>query len=240
MEPYVADKRVIYQYQNETCSTITTDDDWGKRFLAETRAKKINIASAPAELKNIAPRIPGNHNKQNLILAGLALTELGVPLPFIVDALEQFPGIEHRLECFREQDGTRYYNDSAATIPEAAAAALSALSGTAYTVFITGGTDKELDFTPLAAACDKARSVILLAGTGTDKLIPLLTQNRVPYHGPFDTLDQAIQAAVSLAAASAPPRAILFSPGCTSFGMFANEFDRGRQFKAAVNRIPAR
>jgi UDP-N-acetylmuramoylalanine--D-glutamate ligase len=231
MEPYVADKRVIYRYQDELCATVTTDDDWGKRFLSETRAKKICAADAPLELKNLALRIPSGHNKQNLVLAGLALAELGLPLPFIVDALEQFPGIEHRLEFFREYNGVRYYNDSAATVPEAAASALAALPDS---VFITGGTDKNLDFAPLAAVCGKARAVILLAGTGTDKLIPLLAQNVVAYHGPFDSLDEAARTAVALAVSGS---AVLFSPGCTSFGMFANEFDRGRQFKAAVDRI---
>jgi UDP-N-acetylmuramoylalanine--D-glutamate ligase len=230
MEPYVADKRVIYRYQDETCATVTTDDGWGLRFLSETRAKKRSAADAPAALTNLAPRIPGSHNTQNLILAGLALAECGLPLPFIAGALEQFPGIEHRLECFREMNGVRYYNDSAATIPEAAAAALAALPDS---VFISGGTDKDLDFTPLAAVCAAARAVILLAGTGTDKLIPLLVQNGVTYHGPFDTVDGAVKTAVSLAHSG---DTVLFSPGCTSFGMFANEFDRGRQFKAAVNR----
>ena len=229
MDPYVADKRVIYRYQDETCATVTTDDEWGKRFLSETRAKKVSVADAPPALRNLAPRIPGGHNRQNLMLAGLALAELGLPLSFIVDALEQFPGIEHRLECFREHNGVRYYNDSAATIPEAAASALAALPGSI--IFITGGTDKDLDFAPLAAACGKARAVILLAGTGTDKLIPLLAQNGVACHGPFATLDEAVSAAIALAI---PGCAVLFSPGCTSFGMFDNEFDRGRQFKAAV------
>jgi UDP-N-acetylmuramoylalanine--D-glutamate ligase len=233
MEPYVADKRVIYRYQDETCATVTTDDVWGKRFLAETHAKKIRIADAPSELKTLVPLIPGGHNKQNLLLAGLALIELGLPLPFVVDTLEQFPGIEHRLECFREHSGIRYYNDSAATVPEAAASALAALPGS---VFISGGTDKDLDFTPLAAVCNQARAVILLAGSGTDKLIPLLAQNGVAYCGPFDVLDEAVQTALSVANSAGSGNVVLFSPGCTSFGMFANEFDRGRRFKAAVDR----
>jgi UDP-N-acetylmuramoylalanine--D-glutamate ligase len=230
MDPYVADKRVIYAFQDETRATVTTDDDWGRRFLSETHGKKISVADAPSELRALAPRIHGDHNRQNLMLAGLALAELGLPLPFIVDALEQFPGIEHRLECFREHKGVRYYNDSAATVPEAAASALAALPGS---VFITGGTDKDLDFTGLAAVCNHAHAVILLAGTGTDKLIPLLEQNGIAYHGPFDSLDEAVQTAVSVADCAS---AVLFSPGCTSFGMFANEFDRGRKFKAAVDR----
>jgi UDP-N-acetylmuramoylalanine--D-glutamate ligase len=234
MEPYVADKCVIYQQQDENDTTVTLDDVWGRRFLAETRAKKVSIADTPAELRSLVPHIPGSHNKQNLALAGLALAELGLPLPFIADSLEQYPGIEHRLEFFHTYNGVRYYNDSAATVPEAAASALAALPGS---VFVTGGTDKELDFAPLASAladsCCQVRAVILLSGSGTDKLIPLLAQNDIAYQGPFDRLDDAVQAAV---AAACPGHAVLFSPGCTSFGMFTNEFDRGRQFKASVKK----
>jgi UDP-N-acetylmuramoylalanine--D-glutamate ligase len=232
MEPYVADKRVIYQHQDATDATVTLDDAWGKRFLAETRAKKVSIADAPAELRSLTPRLPGSHNKQNLALAGLALAELGIPLPLITASLEQYPGIEHRLEFFHIYNGVRYYNDSAATVPEAAASAIAALPGS---VFITGGTDKELDFAPLAnalaAASRQACTIILLSGSGTDKLAPLLTENGITYQGPFDRLHDAVQAAI---AAATSGRAVLFSPGCTSFGMFTNEFDRGRQFKAAV------
>jgi UDP-N-acetylmuramoylalanine--D-glutamate ligase len=230
MEPYVADKCVIYQYQDETCATVTLDDAWGERFLAETRAKKVCTADAPAGLRTLLPRIPCAHNKQNLVLAGLALAELGLPLPFITTCLEQYPGIEHRLEFFHEHNGVRYYNDSAATIPEAAASALSALPDS---IFITGGTDKDLDFAPLAAASAAARTLILLAGSGTDKLIPLLTRSGIPYRGPFENLDDAVKTAI---AAARPGLTVLFSPGCTSFGMFTGEFDRGRRFKATVKR----
>jgi UDP-N-acetylmuramoylalanine--D-glutamate ligase len=230
MEPYVADKRVIYQYQDISSATVTLDDGWGKSFLAETRAKKISVADAPTELRAIIPCIPGDHNRQNLMLAGLALAELGLPLSFITVNLEEFPGIEHRLEFCLEHNGTRYYNDSAATIPEAAASALCTIPGS---VLITGGTDKELDFAPLAAVCAKARILILLAGSGTDKLIPLLTQNGIAYQGPYGNLDDAVKTAI---AAAAPGFPVLFSPGCASFGMFTNEFDRGHRFKAAITK----
>jgi UDP-N-acetylmuramoylalanine--D-glutamate ligase len=145
--------------------------------------------------------------------------------------------VEHRLELFLEKNGIRYYNDSAATLPEAAAAAVRALPGC---ILVAGGTDKELDMTPLADAASLARKIILLAGTATDKLIPGLVSQGLSFEGPFDALDKAAQCAVQSAASECAASfadtggAVLLSPGAASFGMFLNEFDRGNRWKQAI------
>jgi UDP-N-acetylmuramoylalanine--D-glutamate ligase len=96
---------------------------------------------------------------------------------------------------------------------------------------VTGGTDKNLDFSCLAAAARKAKAVILLAGTGSDKLRLLLDREGVPYRGPWDSVEGALQSALS---AASEGDVVVLSPGCASFGMFLNEFDRGRKWKEAV------
>jgi UDP-N-acetylmuramoylalanine--D-glutamate ligase len=193
---------------------------------------------------------PGRHMKKNLLAAALALTDLGIPLSRIRESLGTFPGIEHRLEFFRDIGGIRFYNDTAATIPEAAAAAVEALTGgeTAENgpadplILVTGGADKKLDFSPLVTAAAQAQDIILLAGTGTDKLIPLLTASGLSYHGPCTAIGDAAAAALEAArkhlGRGAPQAVVVLSPGCTSFGMFKNEFDRGRQWKEAVLNLP--
>lgn len=258
MEAYVADKRVIYQGQDAGDATVCAADAWGLSFASETPARPLLYAydektagaaawiagtdgagfarlSADAEAVEIVPALvstPGRHQKRNLLSAALALLDFGAAPEKIREAMGTFPGIEHRLEFFHEARGVRYYNDSAATIPEAAAAALEAFAEP--TVIVTGGTDKQLDFTPMAAAAKRAKAVILLAGTGSAKLAPLLDAAGIPYQGPFDVLDNAVAAA---AAKAAPGDAVVLSPGCTSFGMFLNEFDRGRKWKEAVRRL---
>ena len=119
--------------------------------------------------------------------------------------------------------------DSAATIPEAVAAALGSFE--APVVLLTGGTDKNLDFTPLARVASRAKKILLLAGTGTDKLVPLLQERSIPFEGPFSDLTGLVQAARNAAQSG---DVVLFSPGATSFGLFRNEFDRGDKFRAAV------
>ena len=66
-------------------------------------------------------------------------------------------------------------------------------------ILVTGGTDKALDFSPLALAAKKAKAIILLAGTGSAKLAAMLEEAGVAYQGPFDKLDLAVQTAITAA-----------------------------------------
>ena len=189
-------------------------------------------SGAEPRIEEILPEellVPGIHMRKNLLAAGLALRAMGVEAEAVARAMAAFPGVEHRLEFFAESRGVRWYNDSAATIPQAVDAALSSFK--VPVVLITGGTDKNIDFEPVAAAYSKAASIILLAGTGTDKLMPILARHGLDWKGPFDSLAAAVEAADGLAA---PGSAVVLSPGCASFGMFLHEFDRGRKFKETV------
>jgi UDP-N-acetylmuramoylalanine--D-glutamate ligase len=170
----------------------------------------------------------------NLLCAGLCLHAYGLKAEVIGKALAEFPGIEHRLELISQSKGIRVYNDSAATIPHATAEALRSVPGPV--VLITGGTDKNIDFSPLAEVARIPASILLLKGTGTEKIRALLDAEGIAYGGPFDSLPEAVRTALERAAEAAGDSGatILFSPGCTSFGMFLNEFDRGRRFKEIV------
>ena len=270
MEAYVADKRLIYQNQDQRDITVAGTDEWGKSFHRESRGRHLTFsetplddgiaggwiagptgpglarlwelpdgtAGTPGDLVEVVPErplIPGAHQKRNLLASALALLDLGLPADFIRESLGRFPGVEHRLEFFHESGGIRFYNDSAATIPEAAASAINAFENReAHLVLVTGGTDKDLDFALLARAAEKTKALILLAGSGTDKLKPLLDSGGVKYQGPFDSPQTAAKAALE---AAAPGDTVLLSPGCASFGMFLNEFDRGRKWKEAVREL---
>jgi UDP-N-acetylmuramoylalanine--D-glutamate ligase len=276
MEAYVIDKRIIYRGQDANDITVAGDDEWGRSFLAESRARPLVYSDSPLpektsggwidadcgkgfarlcdwasqganeqpladnEIAEIVPEkllVPGRHQRQNLLAAGLALYGLGMEPEHIRKGLGSFPGVEHRLEMFFEAGGIAFYNDSAATIPEAAAAAVEALGADGRLILVTGGTDKNLDFSPLARAAGKAKAVILLAGTGSDKLRSLLAGADTACLGPFDALENAANAALGLAV---PGDRIALSPGCASFGMFLNEFDRGRKWKETIRKVGMR
>jgi UDP-N-acetylmuramoylalanine--D-glutamate ligase len=125
-----------------------------------------------------------------------------------------------------------FYNDSAATIPQATVAAVKSFKNPV--LLITGGTDKEIDFSVLEEIKNKPKKIFLLEGTGTDKIIPLFKRINQTFKGPYNSLKTALEDAVHN---SKKGDIILLSPGCASFGMFKNEFDRGNQFKDMVNRL---
>jgi len=264
MTDYVEDKKAIFQEQDpEQKAVFNFDDPWQRTFPGETRAAPFFFSAKdlPAALSGAwlagevgkarllpgsgaqeiltTSLLPGMHNRQNLLCAGLALLLYGVPAPAVRSSLAEFPGVEHRLELFRTWKGVRIYNDSAATIPDATAAAVRAVPGPL--VLLAGGTDKNIDFSPLRNVVHVPRAVVLLAGTGTDKIRVLLNEENVPFEGPFDNLREALVKSLACArkVSSESGASLLFSPGCTSFGMFLNEFDRGRKFKEIAAALTA-
>lgn len=264
MEEYIDDKRNIYRGQDNDDITVAGDDNWGKSFHAESKARPlvyshnvlpegvnggwlsgggpafarlVNWKGASGETEALVPSrllTPGEHQKLNLLSAALAAYGFGIKADDIHASLATFPGVEHRLELFHTAGGVRYYNDSAATIPEAAAACITALSAEGPLILVTGGTDKNLDFSPLVKKAKKAEEIILLEGSGSEKLSRLLGEAGISYSGPFDNLEKAVRRAVEKAVKGS---VVALSPGCASFGMFLNEFDRGRKWKDAVTRV---
>jgi len=260
MEDYVSDKRLIYADQDQSCFTICNADDiWGRSFASETRGQVLwysdsplgepgawietspsrrglySSAGDPSIAEEILPSrllVPGEHQRKNLLASALACRAFGVPAKDIASSLATFSGVEHRLERFAEKNGILWYNDSAATIPQAVGAALNSFNGPV--ILITGGTDKNIDFEPVRSIYAKAKMTILLAGTGTEKLKPILEQDGVPFLGPFDDLGIAVAEALAFAL---PGDTVLLSPGCSSFGMFLHEFDRGKKFKETVRGL---
>ncbi len=262
MEAYVADKKLIYSDMEEDSALVCNfDDEWGRIFAAESKARVAWYSAKPfsadalkgaktlawlepsglglirheSGVETLLPSktaVAGAHMKANLLAAGVALFELGLNAAQIADSLGRFPGIPHRLEHFFENDGVKWYNDSAATIPEAAAQALAAFESPV--ILICGGTDKALNLAPLACALHNAKCVILLSGSATEKLIPLLDARGIEHEGPFSDIEAAVAAAAKSAKAG---DCVVLSPGAASFELFNNEFDRGEKFKEAVLKL---
>lgn len=121
---------------------------WGEIFAAETKAKVVRTDALGITLPKL--QVPGEHNKTNALNAAAVLCLMGVDKKRAENALASWQGIAHRLQYFHTWNKIRFYNDSAATVPEAAAAAIASFDEPI--IFITGGTDKGLSFEPLAAA----------------------------------------------------------------------------------------
>jgi UDP-N-acetylmuramoylalanine--D-glutamate ligase len=139
------------------------------------------------------------------------------------------------LEEIATIDGVLFVNDTSATAPAATIAALNVLTPRANRLhLIAGGSDKRSDLEELGRAIvGSGARVLMLDGNAT----PLLTGHILGaggvVEGPFGSMEEAVTAAI---AGVSEGDIVALSPGCASFGMFRNEFDRGQQFREAVLR----
>ena len=260
MQDYVADKRLIYADQTaEDFSIFDAGEDepgtgpdcggtWGDLFARETKAQVIRYNTQTQYSVDFdSLLVPGEHMKLNAQNAATVLQLMGVEKQRAKEILQTWPGIAHRLQFFHEWKGYKFYNDSAATVPEAAAAATQAFGRPV--ILLTGGTEKGLELDKLTEVLDSTNkdalepaAIYLLEGTATDKIVPALDKAGVVYNGPYPSLNDMLtklksdlENAPQDAASEKPP--VVFSPGATSFGMFNNEFDRGEKFMTAVQKI---
>ncbi len=262
MDEYADDKAVIFEAQtvkeytvfnldcpyterffngcNAAPSFFTADysenlpENYSGAFLENDGGYFINEDGESVKILNNENTLPGKHNRLNLLAAGEVCLLFGLEPETIRIGLSEFPGIRHRLEFVRNFDNIRWYNDSAATIPEAALAAAGSFNKRVF--LIAGGADKNLDFTPLAEAAAGAEAVSLLSGTADEKITSLLNSRGISYGGPFKSLEEAVEYVRKQAAGRHRQIAVL-SPGCASFGMFKNEFDRGDRFRDLINSL---
>jgi UDP-N-acetylmuramoylalanine--D-glutamate ligase len=257
-EDYVSDKKLIYRNQDSSHISIFADDSYGMEFKGETKGKVYTFHAAKPvtadlsckgwlensrgyfcaendEIEELVPlhlSVPGEHFRLNMLISAMILRLYGLKADQIRSGLGSFEGVAHRMEKFAVKKGISFYNDSAATIPEATDAAVRSFK--TPVLLIAGGTDKELKFSLLKDSLSIPRGIYLLEGSGTDKLIDILKENHISWNGPYGTLKEALDESVK---AAEPGDSIILSPGCTSFGMFLNEFDRGNKFKELVSEL---
>jgi UDP-N-acetylmuramoylalanine--D-glutamate ligase len=213
----------------------------GKVFLPNMREPSIILRKLS---------VNGNHMKINVLNAALVLFLLGVSAEKTEEIMGSWEGIPHRLQYFYSWKAKNvqfdFYNDSCATVPEATAAATQSFEKPI--TLITGGTDKGLDLLPLIDVLTNkeknqlpVKGLYFLEGSATDKILPSLINNNIPYFGPFNSLDSLLKTMKvnfqNINSQKDTKEAIVFSPGATSFGMFKNEFDRGEQFMNKVKEL---
>jgi UDP-N-acetylmuramoylalanine--D-glutamate ligase len=183
-------------------------------------------------------KMRGKHNIGNILAAIGGAIAYGADVKTIRKVVMNFSGVSHRLEFVREKGGIKYYNDTAATVPQAAILAL--LSFTEPIVLIAGGNNKKLEFSEFGEAIVKhTKDVVFFKGEATEKIIKSMREH-LPEKEKEKVFDivESMEDAVRIASEKAQAGDIvLLSPGATSFGLFANEFDRGEQFCSAVKKL---
>lgn len=261
MEKYLADKRYIFSNQKSKDWFVFNEDDEKLREISQdAKAQLIRFSVKRIEksrsvfiddgsiflnngidvkklvdIKDI--KIPGKHNLSNVMAAIGAVYALGITPIQIKKGILDFKGVPHRLEFVKEIRGVKYYNDTAATIPDAAISAMQSFE--LPIVLIAGGADKDLNFAEFGKEIvQRVKEIVLLKGNATEKLITHIKKNLKEGDRLEIRVAESMSEAVFYAKnVSQKGDIVLLSPGAASFGLFANEFERGEKFRESVNKL---
>jgi UDP-N-acetylmuramoylalanine--D-glutamate ligase len=211
-----------------------------RAFVAQRRDSALELAG----VDDVRPAAP--HNIENALAAAALARSFGVPPTAVRAGLRRVDVGPHKIETVAELAGVRWVDDSKATNPHAADAALRAFgpgrgdSDPARVVWIAGGQSKGTTFDDLVAAHrHRLRGVVLL---GVDRGVVAGALRRHAPEVPVIIIDtpetgamrQAVAAAASLAR---PGDAVVLAPGCASLDMFRDYAARGDAFAAAVRDL---
>jgi UDP-N-acetylmuramoylalanine--D-glutamate ligase len=283
MDEYFEDKSVLFRYQGDGDTLVTNREDPTLSAVVTKRGVKRLTFGFSGEfagegcfvgsegiyyrggngeerfvMETRAAKLPGVHNLSNILAAAATALSEGVSARVVSDAVGTFAGIPHRLEYLGAWNSISFYNDTAATIPDAAVRGIGCFGGPL--TLIAGGADKGLTLEGLACVIrERVAQLILLEGSGTGRLIECLAWREsgdpvsgsgtpgdrtpggrapgtapVPPYRVFGSLREAFAHACRV---TPPGGTVLLSPGFASFGMFKNEFDRGDQFKDLVRSL---
>lgn len=254
-ENYIASKFQIVRNQRETDFFIYDADDkiiekWieshpitSQKLPFSLQRKMKNGASIENENITITTdnktlqmptkslELQGNHNLKNAMAASTVAKLLSIRKATIRESLENFHGVEHRLETVLKIQNVTYINDSKATNVNATFYALDSM--TSPTVWILGGVDKGNNYEELLPLVNEKVKAIICLGLDNEKIINAFG-NIVPIITQTESMKDAVQVAYRLAERG---DSVLLSPACASFDLFENYEDRGRQFKEAVRNL---
>ncbi|MCD4711670.1 MAG: UDP-N-acetylmuramoyl-L-alanine--D-glutamate ligase [Clostridiales bacterium] len=174
----------------------------------------------------------GKHNEENALAAVLMATLSGIEPVYIIETLKTFKGVEHRIEYVDTIDDRKFYNDSKATNPDSTICAINAMN--IPTHLIAGGQFKGSDYSSIFEVFgEKIKSLILL---GETKHTIEETAHKFNFTNTVivNTMEEAVESAFEN---SSPGEAILLSPACASWDMYADFEKRGEHFKACVKAL---
>ncbi len=174
--------------------------------------------------------LKGIHNVENMMAAILAARLFGASKEAIQRTVDQFKGLEHRLEFVREIEGVSYYNDSKGTNVGSVVKSLQSFQEPV--ILIAGGKDKLTDLHPLREWIKRRVRKMILIGEAKERMareLGSLTETAMA-----GTLEEAVLMAHRSAKRG---EIVLLSPACSSFDMFKDYKERGKAFKEAVSRL---
>lgn len=175
--------------------------------------------------------LKGIHNKYNVMAAGLAASIMNVRKENIRQSLQDFQGVEHRLEYVATVHNITFINDSKATNVNSCWYALESMR--TPVVLILGGTDKGNDYSEIEKLVKEKVKGLVFLGVDNSRLHKFF-DGKVAQIADAHSMEEAVKKAYEMATDG---DTVLLSPCCASFDLFQNYEDRGKQFKACVRNL---
>ena len=191
----------------------------------------INIDNNQFTMPTSTLSLEGKHNAKNAMAAATVAKLLKIRKETIRESLENFHGVEHRLEKVLKINNVQYINDSKATNVNATFYALESME--AETIWIVGGVDKGNQYAELLPLVNEKVKAIICLGVDNAPIIEAFG-NCVDTILETQSMADAVQHAYNLAERG---NTVLLSPACASFDLFRNYEERGREFKEAVRNL---
>lgn len=179
-----------------------------------------------ARVEDLPRALP--HDIANGLAAAATALAGGASLEGVRRGLLDFRGLPHRVALVGEAGGVRFYDDSKATTPHAAA---TAIAGFESVVLIAGGRNKGLDLRMLADSAGSIRAVVAIGEAAPTVAAAFDGVRPVTRAG---SMEEAVRAAVD---AARPGDAVLLSPGCASYDWYGSYGERGDDFARAVREV---
>jgi UDP-N-acetylmuramoylalanine--D-glutamate ligase len=252
---YCAAKENIFKFQkldedSPAVSIFNAEDtigtEWFEGYKNDTGriCVKFYADDVNEEIRNVFP-LPGRANLSNLAAAMAIARHFGIDDERIKNCLPEFKALSHRLEFVDQLGGVRWYNDSIATTPQSAIAALEAFEQPV--IIIAGGYDKNLPFDELGQKIAERAKAAILIGQTAPKIASAINNAQMSLRAKRSNLQSinsttelvdSLAVAVKLAARLAVSGdVILLSPACASYDMFENFEHRGREFIRLVQTL---
>ncbi len=175
--------------------------------------------------------LQGMHNAYNSMAAGLAATIVDVKKENIRQSLQDFQGVEHRLEYVATVKNIRFINDSKATNVNSCWYALQSMK--TPVILILGGTDKGNDYSEIEDLVKEKVTGLIFMGLDNTPLHKFF-DNKISKIVDVQSMESAVAEAYKMANGG---DTVLLSPCCASFDLFKNYEDRGKQFKTCVRNL---
>src|SRR5262245_11531418 len=190
---------------------------------ADRGGKELTISMARTRLR-------GLHNLENVMAASTAALLAGATPASLQRAIDEFPGLPHRLQLVREKNGVAWVDDSKGTNVGAVVKSLASIEPPV--ILLAGGVDKGGSYEPLRLLVRKRVKQLLLFGEAREKIRRALGEETETVL--VTSLEEAVARANATARAG---DTVLLSPACSSFDMFRDYAERGERFRALVEAL---